>query len=972
FNILSGLSFKKIEVEGVFRIKNLKIFYDLIPLFIYRSIENISVDSFMFTQNIFEGEEKEGVRIKRFSFPEFFIEDLRINFLEFVDKDKSYKIKNIKGFLKISKGTNFISILSLESLKPYPFCLKAILKGNMKKQNMKIIQLENKVFKTKGEVLFYYPVLEIKLKNTKIYNFYFDFFEGKIKIKDDDIDIIYFEGKEKRCNFSISGRVKNFKNFDKMTIEIASYLKGKYLFKTHLFDFEIISELKGTKEHLESQIYIENLNVDQFKGINGYSKFSFFYKKNVFKIDTLNLKLKGGEFVLSGEYPKDLKFKINIDKKNILPYIKGAYGEIFGIYKKEDEKIKIVAYGELKELEYRNFRIPQVKFTFGKEDVKEDFITIDFDSLYYKNFLIGGANLNIKRQDTLFFTKIIGYTSFAGYFEEKGIFKVHKDFYSFRDSIGKINLELKENILKCVLSDIEILNSRIYSDLFFDFENKYLSIVLNLRGLNLEKVKIKDNLILEGNFDLDLSFKRFKDTTSLNFNINSPSLKLNEIAISNFLVSGKGDEKELRVNMKGKIMEGEMEVDGLLYNLEKFLKSPEYEAELIMKKIPIAYVQKFLNFKLINFTKGDISANIKIENGKRKGDIVLEDAEGEFLYPFLSFHNSSLFMSIENNKINGRMNGLSGKGKWRGTLEAIFKQNKIDSSNISLDLREIPVIYDFIEGKVNGKFNISIYKDRVNLSSNLKVEEAFIMPVFREKESTPYPSNIFLNLLFKSDGKIFIFNEWIDAELKGDVRVSKTDLINYYINGELEVINGKIFYLGNVFDIKEGRLFLKGENEFLPEINLRAELPYIINNENVIIVLEIKGSLKNPDFKIYSEPISFDESNLIKALTLGEVTAKPFSEIGMRGIVIGEKIFSTQVKKLAKVAEFSLLSGTNPSLMLGTYVSPDIYIKYQHDFLSFYKDIFLIKYFLNPRFSIYSKRERTGEITTGVEIEIRF
>ncbi|MEO0287659.1 MAG: hypothetical protein ABIM41_05070, partial [candidate division WOR-3 bacterium] len=120
FNVFNSLSFKKIEVEGVFRVKNLKIFYDLIPLVINRSIESVSVDSFIFTQNIFEAEKKEKGKIKGFSLPPFLIEDFRINFLEFLNNNKSYKIKNIKGFLKVSKGANFISILSLESLEPYP------------------------------------------------------------------------------------------------------------------------------------------------------------------------------------------------------------------------------------------------------------------------------------------------------------------------------------------------------------------------------------------------------------------------------------------------------------------------------------------------------------------------------------------------------------------------------------------------------------------------------------------------------------------------------------------------------------------------------------------------------------------------------------------------------------------------------------------------------------------------------------
>lgn len=240
------------------------------------------------------------------------------------------------------------------------------------------------------------------------------------------------------------------------------------------------------------------------------------------------------------------------------------------------------------------------------------------------------------------------------------------------------------------------------------------------------------------------------------------------------------------------------------------------------------------------------------------------------------------------------------------------------------------------------------------------------------KEEGRSPSDLFFDFRFKSDGKIFLFNEWIDAELKGEMRVKKQDPVNYYLSGELEVIQGKIFYLGNVFNIKEGKIFFLAQKEVIPEVNLRAELPYSIEGENIRIILEISGKLSEPLFKIYSEPVTFDESTLIKYLTFGHAGAKPFSEIGTKGMYIGEKLLSTQVKKQIRISEFSLIGGGSPSILFGTYISPELYVKYQHDFLSYYKDAFLIKYFLNPRFSIYSKRERTGEIVTGLELEFRF
>ena len=964
-NIFKGLKFEKIIVEDVFFIKNLRLNYDFISLVFKKSIENLSCDTFILNQNIFLKEEKDKEK-KEFSLPHFFIENFKIDFLEFKNKDKNYKFKKIKGFIKFSKKMNFFSFLELYSFYPYPFYLKIIVDGDLKKQSFKIINLENEIFKAQGEIEVCYPLIELKLKNIKIYDFSFKNFEGKIKIKDEDIDIVYFEGKEKRGEISLSGRIKNFKDFNKIYAEVSSFIKGSYGFKGHLFSFEIINEVKINKNFLKSEIYFENLNFDDFKKINGFGKFSLFFKEKKVEIETLNLKYKGLEFCAKGLYPEKMKFNIKLDKENDLPYFAKSYGEILGIYEKKDKKHVFVAYGNLKEFKYKNFLIPKVEFTIGSENLKKDFITFNLDSLYYKNFFIGEINLSVKREDTLFFIKTTAHIPFAGSFETKGTLFKGKNYYLFSDSLGKINVELKKDIFEASLKEIEIFNGVINSNIHFDIKNNSFKLILDSKNVNIENLKLMENLWISGIFNFNLKFQGNRDKFDLFFYSNPYNFKLNDIEISDFLISAKGNQDKIELNIDGNAEGGELKVNGFVYNLKN------YEFEIVTNKIEILKIQRFLNFKFIEFNKGFISSNIKINEEGIKGDLLLENCEGEIVYTLSPFHKSFLFLNIDNEKIKGKINGYSREGEFRGYLEGNFKGYKFSDLKISLNLKRTPLIYEFVEGKTTGKFEIFIDQDKTKLSSNLRVDEAFIVPVFKKEKTPASPSKIFLDLLFKSDGKVFILNEWIDAEMKGEMRITKKDLINYYMEGELEILRGNIFYMGNVFDIKEGKMFLKGEKEFIPEISLRAEMPYVVQGENVKIILEIKNNLKEPDFKLYSEPISFDESTLIKALTLGEIGIRPFSEIGMRGIQMGEKIFSTQLRKEIRIAEFSLISGGSPSLTFGTYVSPNLYIKYQHDFLSLYKDEFLIKYFLNPRFSLYSKRERKGEITTGLEFEIRF
>ena len=964
-NIFKGLKFEKIVVEDIFLIKNLRLNYDFISLIMKKSIENLSCDTFVFNQNIFVKEEKDK-RKKEFSLPYFFIENFKIDFLEFKNKDKIYKFKKIKGFIKFSKKMNFFSLLELYSFYPYPFYLKVIVDGNFKKQNFKIINLENEIFKTQGEIEVYYPYIELKLKNTRIYDFFFKDFEGKIKIKDEDIDIVYFEGREKRGEISFSGKIKNFKDLNKIYIEVASFIKGSYGFKGHSFNFEIINEVKITKNFLKSEIYFDNLDFDNFNKINGFGKFSLFFKEKTAEIETLNLKYKGLEFCVKGLYPEKMRFKIKLDKENDLPYLVKSYGEILGIYEKKDKKYVFVAYGNLKEFRYKNFLIPKVEFTIGSENLKKDFITFNLDSLYYKNFFIGEINLNVKREDTFFFIKAGTHIPFAGNFEINGTLFKDKNYYLFSDFLGKINIKFKENIVEATLREIEIFNGLINSDIYFDIKNNFFTLILDSKNVNIENLKLRENLWISGIFNFNLKFEGNRDKFDLTFDSKPYNFKLNDIEISDFLISVKGNQDKIELNIDGNAEGGDLKINGFVYNLKN------YEFEVVTNKIEILKIQKFFNFKFIEFNKGFISSNIKINEEGIRGDLLLENCEGEIVYTLSPFHKSFLFLNIDNEKIKGKINGYSREGEFRGYLEGNFKGGKFSGFKISLNLKRVPLIYEFVEGKASGKFEIFIDQDKIKLFSDLRVDEAFIVPVFRKEKTSSSPSKIFLDLLFKSDGKVFILNEWIDAEMKGEMRITKKDLINYYMEGELEILRGNIFYIGNVFDIKEGKMFLKGEKEFIPEISLRAEMPYVVQGENVKIILEIKNNLKEPDFKLYSEPISFDESTLIKALTLGEMGIKPFSEIGMRGIQMGEKIFSIQVRKEVRIAEFSLISGSSPSITFGTYVSPNLYIKYQHDFLSLYKDEFLIKYFLNPRFSLYSKRERKGEITTGLEFEIRF
>lgn len=974
FNPLSGLLFEKIEVKNLFVIKKIRISYNILSLIKRKSIGAVHVDTLILNTTVFKAEKNKTGQDNRLSIPfSFAISDFNINFLKLLHNEKIYEARDISGFLRVEKNGEFLSLLALNFLKPYPFYIKTLATGDIKEQNFKILDFRNKVFDTRGEISLDFPFLRFKLRNSKFDKFYFDYIEGKVKIKDNDIDIIFIDAKEKRGEFTLSGELKNYRDLNKMSFEAVSYIKGEYFFKEHRFNFELISETNFTRKKSQVNLYIEDLKIDELYEFAGFSMFTFFPKKDSFSIDTFKINYKGISLHAKGGYPGEIKIGINVSENNEINYLQGSKGEILGIYRGDIKSYTFVMYGSIKDFTYNDLRIPEFNFSVGRDTTGENFLTFNFDSLFYKQILLGNLNLNFKGKDSLFFFNLDANTPFAGAFENRGIMVMGKNYYMVVDSLNRLKMKFSEGVFEASLKGIEIWGGKVFLNAYFDAKNKGVIALLNARNLRVEEIQLR-NVLIDGIFDIDMDLRGKKDTFNITTSFRADTFFLNDVPLTGFWIDGYGDQNKITLDIKAKVMdEGLLRLYGIINLNEGLSLNKGYEFEIAAEKLPLKEFQKFLRLNFINFDKGRIFANCKIKKSELQGDILIERGEGEILYTLSPFYNMFLFLKIDKNKFNGRFNGYSGEGDFRGNIKGKMERGRLENFELSTEFKKIPVFYNFIDSKASGKFNISIDRENKNMILDSKIEEAYIVPAFKGGEQKGRsPSDFFFDFLFKSDGKIFLFNEWIDAELKGEMRVKKQDPVNYYLSGELEVIQGKIFYLGNVFEIKEGKIFFLAQKDIIPEISLRAELPYNIKDENIRIILEISGKLSEPQFKIYSEPLALDESTLIKYITFGQAGAKPFSEIGTKGMYIGEKLLSAQVKKQVRISEFSLIGGGNPSILFGTYISPELYVKYQHDFLSYYKDSFLVKYFLNPRFSIYSKRERTGEMVTGLELEFRF
>lgn len=975
FNPFSGLSFELIEVRDIFRIKNLRIHYDFVTLIKQRSIASLDIDTLILTDRFIEdlkhrGSGKGG-NVLSFSFS---IGKFETKFLEIVAGGKHYKLENFKGFCSFERMGDFTLLFSLKSNYPYSFLIRGLAKGNLKRQDIKIMSFKGEDLNLKGVISLYFPFVEFKFTNSFFRNFDFKMVEGKFEFKKEDMEIIYLEGKEKRGEFSFSGRLKNYRDLKKASLEGVSYIKGEYGLNSHKFEVEIINELKFETGVLKSDIYFERVLIDNKYEANGFAKLQFLTFRKFLEIDTFVLRYEKSVLLAKGRYPGEIKIGIDIPGENTLPYLKGVEGKIIGIYKKEKIKSTLAMQGEFKNFQYADFRIKRLNFTFGKDTTGEDFFTVRTDSVFYKNMYAGYFDIGATRKDTLFFFNLGIFTPFAGFFEDKGIIVKGKDYYSLRDSLDKVKIKFKSGIFEASFEKINILDAETSSNLYIDLKTRGIIAFLNLKNLRLERLSLNKNVWISGRFNIDFSFQGKMDTFTTSLSIESDTFFLNDIFLKNFIIRANGSERGIITEINSEIGErGFFSFYGVFKSFHGFSLPSDYEMEIAFQNLSVQEVQNIFPIKFLNFEEGNIFGNFRIKRDGWNGEVILQNARGEVLYTLTPFYHSFIFLKMNERGFQGRLNGYTGKGEFRGNIRGSLKNGMLEELELKIKFTDTPLSYDFVEARAKGFFTVFKHGNITDLNLEAKVEEAYIVPVFKSKgNGGASPSSLFFDMFLKSDGRVFIFNEWIDAELKGDLRVKKSDPVNYSISGELQVVQGKIFYLGNVFEIKEGNVYFSGERSFIPEINLLGEMDSDIEGTRLKILLKISGKINEPSFKLSSDPPLYDESTLIKFLTFGMIERSPFSEIGARGMYLGEKLLSAQVKKQVRVAEFSLTRTGIPSLLVGTYVTPHLYIKYQHDFLSFYKDAFLIKYFINPKISFYSRRERTGEVVTGLEFEFRF
>ena len=180
------------------------------------------------------------------------------------------------------------------------------------------------------------------------------------------------------------------------------------------------------------------------------------------------------------------------------------------------------------------------------------------------------------------------------------------------------------------------------------------------------------------------------------------------------------------------------------------------------------------------------------------------------------------------------------------------------------------VFFKTLLGDIEGMVNIDVGitgRDTIRIAGEIEAIDAVMYQEF-EINTLPTaeldPSNTIINykLNFPITGKFVLRNSQIDAQLGGELSISKFGEQSADYTGELFVREGKFYYYGDIFNITNGYLAFDAKG-FNPYLDLSAFTT--IKEENITITLV--GPLDNPKLGLESSS-GFSESDILELLTI--------------------------------------------------------------------------------------------------------
>jgi translocation and assembly module TamB len=197
-------------------------------------------------------------------------------------------------------------------------------------------------------------------------------------------------------------------------------------------------------------------------------------------------------------------------------------------------------------------------------------------------------------------------------------------------------------------------------------------------------------------------------------------------------------------------------------------------------------------------------------------------------------------------------------------------------------------------------------------------------------------------------------NTWIKSEYMRSELSGKLDLVkkseNIQIFGEVNIDRGYYDFIGKRFKIEEGRIAFTGNEEINPALNLSATYTFRTETrEKKTLTLSISGKARQPEISFFMEGEKINEGDAVAYImfgkSIGQLSAGRQEDLEA---TVEQESKTEMAKDLAAnlvSAELTRLIGDQlnldyveiqtgaqwqtASLMIGKYITPDLYVSYQ-------------------------------------------
>ncbi len=453
--------------------------------------------------------------------------------------------------------------------------------------------------------------------------------------------------------------------------------------------------------------------------------------------------------------------------------------------------------------------------------------------------------------------------------------------------------------------------------------------------------------------NLDLSRRQERVKGAIFFKTDTASLRMlsgkKEYPLD-LVLGGSISEKGLKANIDGQLLDN-FEVTGILTIPDFRLGKPVSDAIPIQLALDIqgeslAIIQDLVPGLFIY--DGSLAAKIRVSGPLKSPDIEararMENLKAEYPAYGMKIASKHTRVAIK----NGLLDLIAQLESVDGSLVVTGKGSVMPSSQSVVltikgkDYRLITTPY--LKVDISPDLELSIKEKRLDIRGNVlvpwaeikqvKVAESAILPspdieIEGKKERTKkVPIGIYAKVDLKAGEKVTVDAYGLKGRVVGDLQINISPNSPLLLTGILSIKDGTYIAFGTELNIDKGRVIYFSS----PPDDPRVEVEAVRTVGDTVVGVRINGSLKSPKVKLFSDP-SMPESEIARYL-LGGSKGEGFSKAGV--ITSGANLLISKIRqKLGMLDVLKLQTEENPddiALIVGTYLRPDLYLKFINDF----------------------------------------